>query len=300
MFTDAATLPAPSESMVADVPVDAATAAFTRYCRTRDERDFQEVVRIHLPVVRHICRRILGPSLLLDDAVQETFIKTARHAQTVVGLPGPWIRACAVNAALSLRRSERARRQREQQFAQDQLQVQEPAGETPWEQAIVLTCLAQLGEQDRQVLAEHFLLGRSQTAIAAELGISQVAVHKRIQRALATLRLRVIAAGAADGLRTLAQTHASETQPLAAVADPYTWLLLEVATQRRRRLWEALLHPVRACVEAAVLALEQAPTYYSSSARYGRAERVLRWSVQALRAAVHWVDPRTWMRPRIS
>jgi DNA-directed RNA polymerase specialized sigma24 family protein len=119
MLTDTLTLPCFAADTVADATesapmrLDTGAAAFARYRTSRSEESFQEVIRTYLPSVRHICRRILGASALCEDAVQETFIKAARHADTVTGPPGPWIRACAANAALSLRRSERARRLRE-------------------------------------------------------------------------------------------------------------------------------------------------------------------------------------------
>jgi RNA polymerase sigma factor (sigma-70 family) len=272
-------------------PPDPAVAAFERYRFTHGEPDFQELMRLWLPVVRVICRRILGGSALTEDAMQETFIKIARHAHTVVGAPGPWVRACAVNASLSLRRSERARRAREQAYAVESLIDDDHHEEAPWEQSLVLACLSELVEQDRQVLVEHFLLERSQTDIAAELGISQVAVHKRVQRALAALRLRVIAAGASDGLAAIAAARAGAHD--CAVADPFTWLLMAASSSRRATVLEAMLQPIRALVAAISLA-DTRSCFYASSVKRSVVGQALWWIGRGAVAIATHLDPRVW------
>jgi RNA polymerase sigma-70 factor (ECF subfamily) len=301
MITDTLTLPCLGADATAEAAdglslrLDSGADAFARYRTTRNEQAFHEVIRTYLPAVRHICRRILGSSPLCEDAVQETFIKAARHADSVTGAPGPWIRACAANAALSLRRSERARRLREQVYAVDARRSEQDSDEAPWEQSVVLSCLSLLGEQDRQVLVEHFLLGRSQTEIAGALGISQVAVHKRVQRALAALRLRVVAAGASEGLATLAGQSAGRDRNGALVIDPYTWLLIAVASSDRGRFAAVLMAPLRALVSALTLE-ERGPRYYASSVRRSLLGRGLWWSYAiGAELALH-LDPRTWRR----
>src|SRR5205823_859304 len=45
-----------------------------RFCRGRDEPAFDELLRRHGPMVRAVCRRLLGHCADADDAFQATFL----------------------------------------------------------------------------------------------------------------------------------------------------------------------------------------------------------------------------------
>jgi RNA polymerase sigma-70 factor (ECF subfamily) len=281
-----------SSDTIQDTPAqtaDPGVEAFSRYLAGGGEAAFQDLLKTYLPSVRHICRRILGYSPLVDDAVQETFIKAARYAHTVVGDPGAWLRACALNNALSILRSEKARRRRERVYASEMPEVSFVAEETPWEQALVLNCLTKINDQDRQVLIEHYLMGRSQTDIARDFGISQVAIHKRIHRALVALRVSIVASGAADGLRQLATVHSPESNAC-VIPDPVYWLLSAVATSRRERITAVLLRPIEAVVQALLLE-DSSHRYHASCVRRSLQRRILNTTflvVSDLCEYLHW------------
>ena len=268
---------------------DPGAEAFSRYVAGGGEEAFQVLMKTYLPSVRNICRRILGYSPLVDDAVQETFIKAARHANTVNGDPGAWLRACALNNALSILRSEKARRRRERVYAAEIPEMAFVAEETPWEQVLVLSCLTKINDQDRQVLIEHYLMGRSQTDIARDFGISQVAIHKRIHRALIALRVSIVAAGAADGLRGIPVPQVQGDQSC-LVPDPVYWLLAAVATSRRERLAAILLRPIEAVVQA-ILISESDGRYHQSCVRESLPRKVLTGGIRLMADVcefVHW------------
>jgi RNA polymerase sigma factor (sigma-70 family) len=55
-------------------------------------------------------------------------------------------------------------------------------------QEMVAAVLAGLSEEDRYLLEQVYLQNRSQSELAAELGVARETVNRRLQRALATAR----------------------------------------------------------------------------------------------------------------
>jgi RNA polymerase sigma factor (sigma-70 family) len=87
-----------------------------RFIDTRGEAEFAAIVERHGGLVWQVCRRLLGHEQDAEDAFQATFLVLARQAvrvrkQTSVK---SWLYGVASHVALSLRRSARRRRAREQ------------------------------------------------------------------------------------------------------------------------------------------------------------------------------------------
>src|SRR5262245_56173962 len=76
-------------------------ALLATFARSRDEAGFAELVRRHGPLVRGVCRRVLGDADAADDVFQATFLVLARKAGAVRWRPsvGPWLYAVAVRLA---------------------------------------------------------------------------------------------------------------------------------------------------------------------------------------------------------
>ena len=66
-----------------------------RYCRDGDPEAFARVVAEYRAVVTSICRRYVVDPADAEDAVQETFVKLARRAETITGDVGAWLSSVA-------------------------------------------------------------------------------------------------------------------------------------------------------------------------------------------------------------
>ncbi|MEM6458357.1 MAG: sigma-70 family RNA polymerase sigma factor [Planctomycetota bacterium] len=161
--------------------------ALTRYVESRDAEAFAALVRAYGGLVYGVCRRRLGNDADAEDATQETFLKLARRAAQVRSHLGAWLVRCAVTTSIDHRRHAARRRIREGRVV-----PAEPAADHPAEaaelQREVDRAIDALEGPDRELVIEHYLLGRPQNAIAAERGVSPSAVNRQLQRAVRRLR----------------------------------------------------------------------------------------------------------------
>jgi RNA polymerase sigma-70 factor (ECF subfamily) len=160
----------------------------------RDEAAFKELMAAWLPLVRTVCRRVLVREDLAEDAVQETFLTLAREASHIHGNLSSWLYRTAMNHAIDLRRSEQARHRREQNYGREQATYED--FQAPAEHEFLLEeCLGELDSDQRSLIRSYYFEGRSQYEIADLSGVSQVAVKKRIDRALMSLRVKLVRRG---------------------------------------------------------------------------------------------------------
>ena len=156
------------------------------YQTRRDAESFRRLVLRYQGMVYSTCSRALGDLPEAEDAAQETFLKLARSAGGIRSNVGAWLHACALSAARHRRRSARARRQREEEWSR----MQRPESVEDWRDLapVVDDCIADLPEDDRELLVQHYFAGRKQTDLAAERGVSQQATAKQLQRIVDALR----------------------------------------------------------------------------------------------------------------
>ena len=177
-------------------------ALLDRYYRRNDTQAFHELVVRHQRMVLQTCLRILKDPSDAEDAAQESFIKLARSGQQITSHLAAWLHRCARNTALNLLQSRRAREAREQKIDYDHGVL--PAGQLSEEseaRTAIDACVNDLPAAHREVVIEYFWLGRTQQDIASQLGISQVAVKKRLDSSLEKLRAICTRRGiAASGL----------------------------------------------------------------------------------------------------
>lgn len=171
-------------------------ALLSAWLATRDEQTFAALVDRYAPMVRSVCKRVLQDGDQTEDAVQETFILLARHAARIRSNVGGWLMATARTTAIDILQQGRARRRRELLAGDEHHQSMQARLASPAFTADDLTQLDQamqtLPEGERSVLIDYFWCGRTQDDIGREAGVSQVAIKKRIDRALENLRSRLV------------------------------------------------------------------------------------------------------------
>jgi len=143
------------------------------------------------------CRRVLGDEAQAADAAQETFFELAKKADGITGSLGSWLHKVATRRAVDLIRQNVSRRRREAVYAADAC-----GGASSWSEVepAVDEALEALAEDQQELLRCHFLQRRSTVQIAAEQGISQPTISRRIAEALDGLRQNLRERGIQVGL----------------------------------------------------------------------------------------------------
>ena len=156
------------------------------YQTHRDAESFRRLVLRYQGMVYSTCCRALGNLSEAEDAAQETFLKLAQSAGSIQSNLGAWLHSCARSAARHRRESARARRRREETWSQ----MQRLENVEDWRDLapVVDDCIAELPEDDRELLVQHYFVGRTQTDLAAERGISRQAVAKQLERVVGMVR----------------------------------------------------------------------------------------------------------------
>ena len=198
---------------------DRCDADFRKYVSAGDAEAFRRLVERHLPLVQEAAARVLGSrSGWVDDVAQDVFLMLARKARQLPPeiVLSAWLHRQAVRRAIDVVRSESRRRKREE--AVDLAPGENEDGDL-WN-AIAPRLdreMLRLPEQDREVLALRFMERRSSEEIARRLGLSSVAVRKRVERALGKLRERLT--GPLPGTLTVTALAAYLSVPTAKAAS---------------------------------------------------------------------------------
>ncbi|RYP80107.1 SigE family RNA polymerase sigma factor [Nocardioides guangzhouensis] len=119
-----------------------------------------------------------------EDAVQEAFVVALRKRRRVAAATNPeaWVRTVAVNRLRSgWRRASMVRRH------QPRVPGPQAAVEVGPEHVAIVTALAQLDPDQREVVVLHHLADLGTAQIAAELGLPEGTVKSRLARGRARL-----------------------------------------------------------------------------------------------------------------
>ena len=204
-----------------DGPADADLLA--RFADARDEAAFEALVWRHGPMVRAVCRHVLGPRPEADDAFQATFLVLARKAAAVRtrGAVGGWLYTVAGRVARKLRR-QLARREA---TVEDLTMVSDrsgggrpPPAETADLRAALDDEIGRLPEKYRHVVQLCYAAGHSTAEAGRRLGLPKGTVLTRLAWARRRLQDRLARRGVTLGAGGLA---AALGGPAATALDPH-------------------------------------------------------------------------------
>lgn len=183
----------------------------------RSEGAFAEIVRRHGPMVRGVCRRVIGDEHAADDAAQVVFLVLVRKARSVRPRArlGNWLYGVAANVARRARDAA-ARRAALELTADVPGRGPERDPERADLRAVIDEELAALPGAFRAAVVACDLEGRTRAEAAGALGWSEGTVASRLARGRALLAGRL----ARRGLAAPAAAVAAALAPGAAGAGP--------------------------------------------------------------------------------
>lgn len=137
---------------------------------------------------------LTADAALAEDLAGATFEKALRQWRRFDprrGSPSGWLCAIARSTALDHFRAEERRRRREERYARERSELEEPA--RPSLSPELDAALAELTAAEREVLALRIVLELDAESAARVLGISRTACSMRLARALHKLEERMTA-----------------------------------------------------------------------------------------------------------
>lgn len=191
------------------------------FAESGSEEAFSSLVRRYLPLVYPAAlRRAGGDVQRAEDVTQMVFTALARNAATLTRHPDltGWLFTTTRFLAAKAVRGDRRRQTREQEAYMTQSQSTDPFPDRPPEAlpAVLDDAMMELRQLDRQVLLLRYHRGLRLAEIGAQLGLTENAVQKRVERALELLREKL----ARRGITSTATALAVAFEQQAAVAVP--------------------------------------------------------------------------------
>jgi RNA polymerase sigma factor (sigma-70 family) len=163
-----------------------------RFLADRDEAAFEEVVSRHGPMVRAVCRRVLGPSADADDAFQAAFLVLLRKARSIrrADLLAGWLCAVAYRTARQALRRRSRLGTRERAF--DELPEPARPDDPPRDWLPLFdAALQRLPAKYRDPVVLCELQGVSRRDASVRLGLTEGTLSSRLGRARDLLRRKL-------------------------------------------------------------------------------------------------------------
>lgn len=231
----------PAETLTPD------SELLTRFVSTRDEAAFAELVRRHGPVVYRICRRLIPEHA--DDAFQAVFLVLACRARRVrtPAAVGSWLVGVAGRVARQMRAAEGRRSMHERRAGRPEASPTPEVGDLA---AVLDEELARLPDELRDPVILCLVSGRTHAQAAAALGSSVRTVRRRLDRAGALLRTRLMRRGVVPAVGAALVASVGESpgrSPLRSSRERWKWCfnsltaahLQRRSSQSRKESWTA-------------------------------------------------------------
>ena len=196
------------------------------YLDTGSTDAFHKLMSRHIDMVYSAARRQLRDEHLAQDVTQAVFILLARKAHSIrnrASLPG-WLGLATHNAPRDARKIEKPRRLHEHKAARMTLLRDRTTQENPAWDAVspeLDAALARLNSKHRNIVAMHYMEGRSFREVGATLGISEDAARLSCARAIHKLRRTLGGRGAvvsAAALTSMLALNSARATPIAVKA----------------------------------------------------------------------------------
>jgi RNA polymerase sigma factor (sigma-70 family) len=157
-----------------------------RFQETLDEEAFGEIVARYYRPALVIARSLAGSGAVVEDAVQEAFVKTVRNRGKYDPRRSfcPWFYTILRNVCADIRRKEVRHADQLRELAE----CDRPAAEPSDLSDNFMEMIRLLDPTDREILIYRFVHGMTFQEIAKQTGLSVEAAKKRAQRALKQLR----------------------------------------------------------------------------------------------------------------
>jgi RNA polymerase sigma factor (sigma-70 family) len=163
-----------------------------------DERAFRELFARYAAVANALAFRSVRQAQVAEEIVQEAFLAVWRSPERYDGSRGSvrsWLLGTVHHRAVDAVRREQAQRRRADRaaalgprVAEDPTEDVLSAIELPRERRLVRKALAELPEQQRDVIRQMYFEGRSQSQIAERTGLPLGTVKSRTLLAMRRLR----------------------------------------------------------------------------------------------------------------
>jgi RNA polymerase sigma factor (sigma-70 family) len=205
---------------------------------------FAQMVNAYTGMVYSAARRQLGDSHLAEDVTQAVFILLWRKAPQIRdGMLAAWLLRATVFASrdaarMRTRRGFHERRAAEMRSEEIQSGQSGNQAHPAWEDysGDVDAALAKLRPKDRQAIALRYLRGFSMSEVGSDVGISEEAARKRVNRAMERLR-GTISSGKSLSSETLAAQLAARGQEAAPAALPGLIIAAAGAAAKGTLIW---------------------------------------------------------------
>lgn len=160
-----------------------------RFTRTGDAQAFAVIVHRYTDLVYGTAIRVVRNKAMAEDTTQETFFRLLRNPESIESSLAGWLHRAATTHAIDLMRRESRRRNRELQHVKDERDLVPPEVENWAEMSPhVDAALAELPDEQRWVLVQHYLMGKTMRELAKDRNSSAATMSRRHQQALETLR----------------------------------------------------------------------------------------------------------------